>query len=85
MLVRIPKFLIHVLLNTLLKRKQMKVRFLKSISGNGFHYRKNAVVEFRSSEQAIEFLNAGFCVVVEEPAKKRAKKAVKKPVEKQTR
>lgn len=63
----------------------MKVRFLKSISGNGFHYRKGAVVEFRSSEQAIEFLNAGFCEAIEEPQKKRATKAVKKPTKKQTR
>lgn len=63
----------------------MKVRFLKSISGNGFHYRKNAVVEFRSSEIATEFLNAGFCVAVGEPPAKRATKAVKKKTNKETR
>jgi hypothetical protein len=63
----------------------MKVRFLKSVSGSGFHYRKNAVVEIRSEERLTDFLNAGFCEAIAEPPKKRAKKAVKKTTSKQTR
>jgi hypothetical protein len=63
----------------------MKVRFLKSISGNGFHYRKDAVVDIQSEERLTDFLNAGFCVAIAEPPKKRAKKAVKKTTSKQTR
>ncbi len=55
----------------------MKVRFLKSISGNGFHYRKDAVVELTSTEMVTDFLNAGFCVAIAEAPKARAKKAVK--------
>jgi ligand-binding sensor protein len=63
----------------------MKVRFLKSVSGNGFHYRKNAVVDIHSEDIARDFLNARFCEVVAEPAKARAKKAVKKTTKKETR
>ncbi len=63
----------------------MKVRFLKSISGNGFHYRKDAVVELRSSEMVTDFLNAGFCEAIAEAPKARAKKAVKKTTKKETR
>jgi len=63
----------------------MKVRFLKSISGTGFHYRKHAVVEIHSEERLKDFLNAGFCVAIAEPAKTRAKKAVKKTTKKETR
>lgn len=63
----------------------MKVRFLKSISGNGFHYRKHAVVEIHSTEMLTDFLNAGFCEAIAEPPKKRAKKAVKKNTSKETR
>jgi hypothetical protein len=63
----------------------MKVRFLKSVSGNGFHYRKDAVVELHSEEMALDFLNAKFCEVIAEPAKTRAKKAVKKTTKKETR
>ncbi len=63
----------------------MKVRFLKSVSGNGFHFRKYAVVEIPSDDMARDFLNAGFCEVIAEPAKQRAKKAVKKTTKKETR
>jgi len=63
----------------------MKVRFLKSIVGNGFHYRKDAVVDIQSNEMVTDFLNAGFCEAIAEPPKKRAKKAVKKSTSKQTR
>ena len=63
----------------------MKVRFLKSISGNGFHYRKDAVVEIHSEDMLTDFLNAGFCEAIAEPPKKRAKKAVKKTTTKETR
>jgi hypothetical protein len=63
----------------------MKVRFLKSISGTGFHYRKDAVVDIHSEERLMDFLNAGFCEAIAEPPKKRAKKAVKKTTSKQTR
>jgi hypothetical protein len=63
----------------------MKVRFLKSISGTGFHYRKDAVVDIHSEERLTDFLNAGFCVAIAEPPKKRAKKAVKKNTTKETR
>jgi hypothetical protein len=63
----------------------MKVRFLKSVSGNGFHYRANAVVEIHSDEMLTDFLNAGFCEAIPEPPKKRAKKAVKKTSTKETR
>jgi predicted deacylase len=63
----------------------MKVRFLKSVSGNGFHYRKSAVVDIHSEDIARDFLNAGFCEAVAEPAKVRAKKAVKKTTKKETR
>jgi len=63
----------------------MKVRFLKSISGSGFHYRKHAVVEIHSKEMLNDFLNAGFCEAIAEPPKKRAKKAVKKTTTKETR
>ena len=63
----------------------MKVRFLKSISGTGFHYRKNAVVDIHSEERLMDFLNAGFCEAIAEPPKKRAKKAVKKTTSKEKR
>lgn len=63
----------------------MKVRFLKSISGSGFHYRKDAVVDIQSEEMVTDFLNAGFCEAIAEPPKKRAKKAVKKNTTKETR
>jgi hypothetical protein len=63
----------------------MKVRFLKSIVGNGFHYRKDAVVEIHSDEILTDFLNAGFCEAIAEPPKTRAKKAVKKTTSKETR
>ena len=63
----------------------MKVRFLKSISGTGFHYRKDAVVDIHSEERLMDFLNAGFYEAIAEPPKKRAKKAVKKTTSKQTR
>jgi len=63
----------------------MKVRFLKSVVGNGFHYRKDAVVEIHSDDRVKDFLNAGFCEAVAEPPKTRAKKAVKKSTTKQTR
>lgn len=63
----------------------MKVRFLKSISGSGFHYRKYAVVDIQSEEMVTDFLNAGFCEAIAEPPKKRAKKAVKKNTTKETR
>ena len=63
----------------------MKVRFLKSVSGNGFHYRKHAVVDIQSDEMVTDFLNAGFCEAIAEPPKKRAKKAVKKTNTKETR
>ncbi len=63
----------------------MKVRFLKSISGSGFHYRKDAVVDIQSKEMVTDFLNAGFCEAIAEPPKKRAKKAVKKNSTKETR
>jgi len=63
----------------------MRVRFLKSIVGNGFHYRKHAVVEIHSDEILTDFLNAGFCEAIAEPPKTRAKKAVKKTTSKQTR
>jgi len=58
---------------------------LKSIVGNGFHYRKDAVVEIHSDEILTDFLNAGFCEAIAEPPKTRAKKAVKKTTSKQTR
>jgi len=63
----------------------MKVRFLKSITGSGFHYRKHAVVDIQSEERLVDFLNAGFCEAISEPPKKRAKKAVKKTTTKETR
>jgi hypothetical protein len=63
----------------------MKVRFLKSITGNGFHYRKGAVVDIHSDDKVTDFLNAGFCEAIAEPPKKRAKKAVKKNTTKETR
>jgi len=63
----------------------MKVRFLKSITGNGFHYRKGAVVDIHSDDKVTDFLNAGFCEAIAEPPKKRAKKAVKKTTTKETR
>lgn len=63
----------------------MKVRFLKSVSGNGFHYRKNAVVDIQSKDMATDFLNAGFCEAIAEAPKARAKKAVKKTTTKETR
>lgn len=63
----------------------MKVRFLKSVAGNGFHYRKDAVVEIHSDERLEDFLNAGFCEAIAEPPKKRVKKAVKKTTSKETR
>ena len=63
----------------------MKVRFLKSVSGNGFCYRKNAVVEIRSEAMLTDFLNAGFCEAIAEQPKERAKKAVKKNTKKETR
>lgn len=63
----------------------MKVRFLKSVSGTGFHYRKHAVVEIHSDEMLTDFLNAGFCEAIAEAPKARAKKAVKKTNTKETR
>lgn len=63
----------------------MKVRFLKSITGSGFHYRKHAVVDIQSEERFVDFLNAGFCEAIAEPPKTRAKKAVKKTTTKETR
>ena len=63
----------------------MKVRFLKSISGHGFHYRKDAVVELSSPEMVTDFLNAGFCEAIAEAPKARAVKAVKKTTKKETR
>lgn len=63
----------------------MKVRFLKSITGSGFHYRKDAVVDIQSDDLITDFLNAGFCEAIAEPPKKRAKKAVKKTTTKETR
>jgi len=63
----------------------MKVRFLKSVSGNGFHYRKDAVVELHSEAMLTDFLNAGFCEAIPEQPKERAKKAVKKNTKKETR
>ena len=63
----------------------MKVRFLKSVTGSGFHYRKHAVVDIQSEERLVDFLNAGFCEAIAEPPKKRAKKAVKKTTTKETR
>ena len=62
----------------------MKVRFLKSVSGIGFHFRKYAEVDI-PSDMAKDFLNAGFCEAIAEPAKTRAKKAVKKTTKKETR
>jgi len=59
----------------------MKVRFLKSVSGNGFHYRKHAVVEIHADEMLTDFLNAGFCEAIAEAPKARAKKAVKKTLQ----
>jgi len=63
----------------------MKVRFLKSITGSGFHYRKHAVVDIQSEERLVDFLNAVFCEAIAEPPKTRAKKAVKKTTTKETR
>lgn len=63
----------------------MKVRFLKSITGSGFHYRKDAVVDIQSDDLITDFLNAGFCEAIAEPPKTRAKKAVKKTTTKETR
>jgi len=63
----------------------MKVRFLKSVAGNGFHYRKDAVVEIHSDDLATDFLNAGYCDAVIEAPKSRAKKAVKKTTTKEKR
>lgn len=63
----------------------MKVRFLKSVTGSGFHYRKHAVVDIQSDDLITDFLNAGFCEAIAEPPKKRAKKAVKKTTTKETR
>lgn len=63
----------------------MKVRFLKSVTGSGFHYRKHAVVDIQSEERLVDFLNAGFCEAIAEPPKTRAKKAVKKTTTKETR
>lgn len=62
----------------------MKVRFLQSVAGNGFHYRAGAVVEL-PSERANHFLNAKFCEAVAEAPKTRAKRATKKPINKETR
>jgi len=62
----------------------MKVRFTKNIAGNGFRFRLGQEAELRS-DIAKDFLNAGHCEVIAEPAKKRASKSVSKPKAKETR
>jgi len=62
----------------------MKVVFKKTVVGNGFRFRKGAEVEL-PNDRAMEFLNAGYCEAIAEPAKKRAKKSVSKPKSKETR
>jgi len=62
----------------------MKVVFKKTVVGNGFRFRKGAEVEL-PNDRAMEFLNAGYCEAIAEPAKKRAKKSVSKPKSKEIR
>ena len=62
----------------------MKVVFKKTVVGNGFRFRQGAEVEL-PNDRAMEFLNAGYCEAIAEPAKKRAKKSVSKPKSKETR
>lgn len=62
----------------------MKVKFNQSVVGLTFHHVADDVVELPDTE-ARKFLNAGFCVAIAEPPKKRAKKAVKKTTSKETR
>jgi hypothetical protein len=62
----------------------MKVVFKKTIIGDTFRFRVGQEAEL-SDDMATEFLNAGFCNVIAEPPKQRAKKAVKKSTKKETR
>jgi len=62
----------------------MKVKFNQSVVGNTFHHVVDDVVDLPEAE-ARKFLNSGLCEAVQEPPKKRAKKAVKKTTSKQTR
>ena len=62
----------------------MKVVFKKTIVSDRFRFRAGQEAEL-SDDMETEFLNAGFCDVIAEAPKQRAKKAVKKSTKKQTR
>jgi hypothetical protein len=55
----------------------MKVIFNQAIAGADFYYLPGGVVELPSAAAA-EFLNAGFCEVVEEKPAVKAERAVSK-------
>lgn len=62
----------------------MKVKFIKNITGTGFRFLVDQEADL-PADMAKDYLNAGFCVAVAEPPKKRAKKSVAKPTAKETR
>lgn len=61
----------------------MKVIFNQAIAGADFYYTSGQVVELPSAAAA-EFLNAGFCEVVEEKQAVKAERAVSKKSTKRT-
>ena len=61
----------------------MKVIFNQAIAGADFYYTSGQVVELPSAAAA-EFLNAGFCEVVEEKKAAKAERAVSKKTTKRT-
>jgi hypothetical protein len=61
----------------------MKVIFNQAIAGVDFHYRKGQV-EVLPTAVAQEYLNAGFCSVVEEKKAAKAERAVSKKTTKRT-
>ena len=61
----------------------MKVIFNQAIAGADFYYTSGQVVELPSAAAA-EFLNAGFCEVVEEKKAEKAERAVSKKSTKRT-
>lgn len=69
-------------LSTLSKRN-MKVVFNQNISGANFYYLRDQVVDL-PADIAKDFLNAGFCDVVEVKQEKKAERAVSKKSTKRT-
>jgi hypothetical protein len=61
----------------------MKVIFNQAIAGADFYYTSGQVVELPSAA-ANEFLNAGFCEVVEEKKAEKVERAVSKKSTKRT-